>query len=78
MRPTSLKQMLTSDLTTPVVWEWISTGFGSAAYPVQGIHVFTVDSNGLIASVHFEFNSFAAGLDTGYTIYYPNGTKYGA
>ena len=70
--------MLTSFLITTVVWEWISTSFGSAAYPVQGIHVFTVNSDGLITSVHFEFNSFAAALDTGYTIFYANGTQYGA
>lgn len=68
-----MKQMLTST----VVWEWISTSFGSGAYPVQGIHVFTVNSEGKLTSVHFEFNSFAAGLDQGFTIYYANGTQYG-
>ena len=74
----SLKQMLTSCFSTTVVWEWISTNFASGAYPVQGIHVFTVNSDGQIVNAHFEFNSFAAGLDTGYTIFYPNGTQYGA
>jgi hypothetical protein len=71
-----LKLMFCSSII--VIWEWVSTQFGSAQYPVEGIHVFTVNSDGKITATNFEFNSFAAGLDQGYTIYYPNGTQYGA
>lgn len=56
-----------------ITWRWISTNFGSGEYPLQGIHVFTLTSEGQITRVNFELNSLAAALDTGYTVTDPDG-----
>jgi hypothetical protein len=59
-----------------VIWEWNAASFGNGDYPIQGIHVFTLNDAHKLAKTHFEFNSFAGGIDTGYTIFYPNGTQF--
>ncbi len=59
-----------------ITWRWLAPDDGSGAYPIQGIHVFTINGNGKISEARFEFNSFAGALDNGYHIQYPNGTAF--
>ncbi|KAK5162996.1 uncharacterized protein LTR77_011051 [Saxophila tyrrhenica] len=75
--PTETQAVYVTDCNK-VTWLWISPNFGSGAYPVQGIHLLTTNDDCKLTMVNFEFNSFAAALDTGYTIFYANGTQYGA
>ena len=49
--------------------------FGSGQYQVKGFHLFYV-SGGQLSQTFFEFNSLAGALDTGYTVFYPNGTQF--
>ncbi|KIW19501.1 hypothetical protein PV08_00073 [Exophiala spinifera] len=61
---------------TKVVWYWTFTGIGSKQLPVNGINIFDITPDKKqIAATYVEFNSIAWGIDTGYTVYGPDGTK---
>lgn len=51
-----------------VVWKWIFRQVGNRKYPVSGINIFHLNSQGQIANMDVEFNSIAWGVDIGFTV----------
>ncbi len=58
-----------------VVWYWTFTGIGSRQLPINGVNIFEITDKNRIGKVYVEFNNIAWGIDTGFTIYSPDGTK---
>ncbi|KAK3045961.1 hypothetical protein LTR09_012516 [Extremus antarcticus] len=54
---------------------WIFESQNNPPFPTSTEEVIAACDK--LTDVRFEFNSFAAALDTGYTIFYANGTRYG-
>ena len=50
-------------------------GVGSKHIPVDGFSLFEVSPAKQIADIFLEFNSIGWGIDTGYTVVSPGGTK---